>query len=314
MINATPISLPPLLDQYDDGGALLLQALEGTPPPVMLKVAADMSSLTPRPEQYALVARTHNGTAFKYPIVDRGNTIVSAVYFEKTAALLPVELRNEAAGKLRQALSLYGIEAPDYLQDQVVKTASVYEPAEKIRPEDVDDVILSNFPNDRRRVAFQIKEAGIPLTYLATTYTGPGSGNMLHLAIRQREGLITDGKLLGVLSDIEKTASVYAPEDLAELLYEVDMQAGIPRYYGKILDPFQAIYYPLGEKTASATITVGNRDIPVAALSEKIAEGKALISASFGDSFANELAASPADVFASLPDPHKNAIVELINA
>lgn len=307
------ITLPPLLDQYDDGGALLLRSLEGNPPPVMLKLAADMSALTPRAEQFALVAQTSNGMAYKYPIVDRGNTIVSAIYFEKTAALLPDEVRNATAGKLRDALSSYGLRIPDYLEDVQVKTASPYEVEERIRPEDVDEVIRSNFPADRRKVALRIKEAGLELTDFAKSYTGPGSGALLPLAIRQRRDLIDDNNLLGVLDDIEKTASIYSPDDLAELLYEVDIQTSLPMYYGKILDPFQAVYFPLNEKRASASVTVGNRDIPANNLAEKIAEGKALIGASFGDSFASELAASPLEVFSSLPDPHKAAIVELIN-
>lgn len=308
------ISLPPLLDQYDDGGALLLRALEGNPPPVMLKLAADMSALTPRPEQYALVASTHNGQAFKYPIVDRGNTIVSAIYFEKTAEQLPVSYRNAVAEKLRGALTAYGIEVPEYLQEHQVKTAAPYEPRESIHPDEVDSTLLSNYPNERRRVAQMIKEAGIPLTHLANTYLGEGTGALFSAAIRQRRDLITDNKLLEVLSDIEKTASAYPAEEVAEVLYEVDIQAGICGYYGKILDPFQAAFYPVNEKRASATVLVGDRDIPTATLVERITDGKALISASFGDSFADELAASPVEVFSSLPDPHKAAIVELIHA
>ena len=111
-----------VLDHYDDEGLLLKKAFAERGVPVVIKTAVDMSDPHDRyKDDYALVVEGPRGNEYKYPVVDAGNTLASALYFAEKGSSLPAELQKTAAANIKKALETFGFTAPE----ELTKTASM---------------------------------------------------------------------------------------------------------------------------------------------------------------------------------------------
>lgn len=313
-------STPPVMDQYDDGGRLFLAELGEAPVPEIVKTAADMSSVTKYPEDFALTARTNNGTIYKYPILDPGNAVVSAVYFDKTAQYLPVSVRADAAKKIVEALQEYGIVPPANvvaMQGEQEKLASFDDHLSVLLPTNIGyaDQLLEQFsslsPMGKRQAAMFIKEAGMRLPAEMAPYAANEVGSDFAMAVDARKRYVSEDVALA-MDHLKKVAGV-VPDQLAQELYEIDVELGLTRYYGRIPDPYQSVFGTELAKVAFAprdSVSIEGRDYSadkVRSVSDKVAEV-------FGKNTADELAANPVDVLESLPMPHKMAIARMMDA
>jgi len=98
-----------VFDFYDDPSGEILKTAFPTQEalPGLIKTAHilnDMERKVLRDEAYALVFENDGVTLRKFACIDPGNTLMSAVYFEKTAYKLPEELREEARTKIASRL------------------------------------------------------------------------------------------------------------------------------------------------------------------------------------------------------------------
>ena len=170
------VNIPSVLDHYDDGGLFLREVFDGKKVPEIIKSAADLSStLTRNSEDYALTVSTEDGIAHRYPIVDAGNTLASALYFEKkSSALTPVQ-QKETAQALSEALKGFGFTPPE----EIEKTASLelgysgpgmetdrsLEDLFGVSKNDPMEVMKGSFddvsPRGKRKLMMQVKEAGL---------------------------------------------------------------------------------------------------------------------------------------------------------
>jgi hypothetical protein len=94
-----------LLDFYDDPTGSVLKSVFPTRDelPEIVKTAHILSMEERealRDEAFALVIQDEGKVFRKFACVDAGNTLLSMLYFEKTAGLLPEEAREAAAGAL----------------------------------------------------------------------------------------------------------------------------------------------------------------------------------------------------------------------
>jgi hypothetical protein len=104
-----------IIDFYDDGGALLRQALpDAHTLPEFVKTAGVVDQGTPG-NMFALVMVDDSTVMKKYATADAGNTWLSTLYFSLTRQNLPEEAQKLAAANLTMACTHYGIEPPDEL-------------------------------------------------------------------------------------------------------------------------------------------------------------------------------------------------------
>ena len=113
-----------MLDFYDDLSGSLLKKAFPTPDvlPEQVKVAHILSPeehSVLRDEAYALVMSNEGKILRKFACVDAGNTLLSCLYFEANAHLLPDEAVKTAAANLESFCHEFGFEPTNF-----VKTAS----------------------------------------------------------------------------------------------------------------------------------------------------------------------------------------------
>lgn len=313
------LTLPPILDQYDDQMGLFLRELGGREVPQLVKTAANMSAGFKHAADFALVAETPQGYVYKFPVLDGGNTLMSAVYFEKTASALPPRTRAEVAGVLAVALQDFGFEVPDYINEamECEKTAAAHEevlPSNTTYGEqELVDEFSSIHPMQRPAAARMLKEAGVALPAAISCYAREELGTDVLLAIRARERFV-DQDVAVHMRDLVKVASVTPVDEMAAELYKIDVEFGLTRYYDtRIPDPYRSLLGTEMEKRAEASITVGDRTLradEIRSLAEKHATQ---IDEAFGDTVSMQLIVTPIDVLGSLPTPHQQAIVRIFN-
>ncbi len=321
--------LPTVLDQYDDCGDLLAKELEGRAPLELLKEAADVRGADLHSQDYALFASGPDGLVAKYPLHDAGNTLMSAVYWEKTAHLLPAALQKESADKLVQSLDEYGLPVPDYLdvvakQDAAVfmaKTASfedVYVEALGEPTADVEELFFNSSPSDRREAALALAPSGGLTEKLASMYAGTELGTDFGWAIDCRIHALPEHFRDG-LEDLKKTASVVSPEELVAAVGEIDEMLHITHLYDtEIPDPYRSVFGTTlrdalrHEKVAF--FKVAGQEVDAEGLTHFLSANRAQVADTFGDDVAEQLARNPADVLQSLPAPHQAAILRMFHA
>jgi hypothetical protein len=314
---------PPLLDQYDDGGELFLNELGTLPCPEMVKTAADMTNAVRHESDYALVADTAHGRIYKFPTVDSGNTLLSAMYFEKTAAALPEGMRIKTAQLLAEALTDIGMSPPSYLVKAMEKTAAAEDDnglyALFERGTHSEEDLIYEFrgmaPPARREAGLMLKQAGVVLPEDLACYGASRLGSDVESCIRLRGQMVSEFRPF--VEDMAKAAHVATPEEIAEALYDIDLQFGLTRFYdSKLPDPFQSVYGRTLEKAAmrkEATVTIGGRTYGAEAISLAVSLRGEEIDATFGNGVATQLTMSPVEVLGSLPEPHKLAIARIID-
>ena len=339
-------------DHYDDNGLLLRKEMgeKGIPP--VIKTAADLSNPATRHEgDYAVVAETQRGVAYKYPVSDAGNAVASAVYFSEYGHKLPQELRKTAAAAINEALSGFGFTPPEDL----TKTASMelgysgegdnmsLEKLFGVGGEDdpmevVEDAFSKLSPRGKSRLAMQVKEAGLLENapeelsdYLSRDI--PGVGPNFDTAVDTRKLVLLDANASEELDELQKTSQskFLNPEAVAEELSLFDQKHQITHLYDRvIIDPWKAVHSE-SEKTASYGIKIDADQISDAVDSSKVVEingkeytsdainswtndsGAEKLTDAFGEEFANEFKEDPAVVLESLPVTHRNAIARMID-
>lgn len=316
---------PPVLDHQDDDGAFFVRTLGDSPCPDIVKTAADTSLAQPYAEDYALAVNTPSGPLFKYPIVDAGNAVVSAIYFEKTASALPDGLRQEAATRICEALQSVGLEPTAALVQlaSAEKTASAPDQYEeryqemRARQSNVVDEFLSRAPSQRRELALMMKTAGKQLPDDVACYGEDAHGSDLPFACGLRVQLTSDAHR-GNFDDLLKVAYAHSPAEIIEVLAEFDLANGLTRFYDtKLPDPYRSVYGTTLEKAAMrkvASISINGRSYASDVVGRFASKHSIDIDATFGEGVSHQLADDPIAVLTSLPDPHRRAIATMIDA
>lgn len=303
-----------IYDRYDDGGKFLTEAYAGKVPDV-IKTATDVSGAVAMYEDdYALALETPRGVEYKYPIVDAGNTLASAVYFAKYASHIPQDKFAEAKDKLMSAMENF-----DLMLGSVEKIASITLGFEDNAAEDQalldlfgggDDMeVLTDYFNDcsptgRRRVMMQVKEAGVKLAAAgADAYFAEELGADLYAGLFARKDCVMPEQRAGLDAIFEKSASA-PPAEIVHEIEQFDKAHHLVHLYGGLIpDPYQTVYGNT-MKTASA----GNVDEIRAHYEAK----KEALLAAYAPDMVNQLIEDPITVFDSLPDPDKQAIEAIV--
>lgn len=119
-----------VLDVYDDQGGSILKEVYATaadlPESVKTAHLITQAEYARLPDvSFALVLEDGPVELKKFATIDEGNTVLSVVYFLKTAHKLPVEAQQVAASNLLQACSTYGFEPPEQLSKLALCGADV---------------------------------------------------------------------------------------------------------------------------------------------------------------------------------------------
>lgn len=300
-------NLPIVVDHTDDGGALLGPVANG-----LTKVATALQGVPVRANDYALVCSTPAGTRCKFPIVDEESTILSAAYLVKVAAELPGKARMEAARNLSAALSSYGIEVPEKLS--VLTHAPVLEMPMTKRAEAalLYKQVLAAPPKIKRAFAQEAlaKLGSVPEEL--EVYTGDQLGSDFRMHMRKRKER-SSGEYARLYAELEKTASAYPPDEVAEALYEADQASGLIVLYGSsITDAYASVFANRLSKTAFASVVIGDRQYRA----EEIIDGARQYAddlSGIAPGLAEELQARPLETLRALPDPHKAAISRIFD-
>lgn len=341
-----------ILDQYDDGGAFLRESLvtygAGTVPKA-LRGGVDMAKVGSGVDgDYAVTIHTDGGKLRRYPVVDRANTAMSAMYFAEYGHQLPADVQKTAAVVLRDRLSVHGLAVPQVVEScaegqSMSKTAGAVDSAFRGFQDMVDiaeesasleglfgigsnsevSIVQDHFdgftPTGRRRLMFQVKEAGVSmdqfpgdmLEYLRDE-VGPGIG----AAVSMRRRLVVDeeGAQAALDSFMAKTASASAEELISEL-QQFDQDHNLcHRYYRVIPDPVQSVCGGPLEKTASSAVDIGGSSYTDDGIVSWLdSGGKAQLAEAFSDEMAEQMGKAPTTVLASLPTTHQRAIARMMN-
>lgn len=325
MVIQTLHVVPPILDQYDDQGALFLRELGPLPVPEFIKTAADTSLAQPYATDFALVANTPQGRVYKFPLHDKGNTFVSAVYFEKTASALPQQVRAVAAHAIAAALIDYKLDVPDYLVDaqlldkEAAPRLSLEAEYEQRFPEHAEEELIREFrglhPLARHEAAVLLKQGGVVLPAELEHYTGLAvNATSFERAVTARARLVLPEEAVH-LKELNKVASATDTHLLAETLYEIDKELGLTQYYDTTLpDPYTSV---LGvaqlRKVASTQAVINGRTYDADDLKARIAGAAAQITDVFGSETADALLLDPVGVLGSLPVPHQQALTGILD-
>lgn len=323
-----------VIDHYDDEGLLLKKAFVEKGVPAVIKTAVDMSETTQQyRDDYALVIETGSGNQFKYPVVDAGNTLASALYFAETGSKLPAELQKTAAANIKAALEHFGFEAPDELTKTASMELGYSDEADNFSlgklfglegddsVEFVEDAFKNLSPRGKRRMAFTVKEASADffskLSEDVQDYGGDGVGSDFAVAIDLRKTLLFDSVATRELDQIAGMAKTANAEDVAEALYEFDTRHSITHHYNRVIpDSYASVFGDSVEKTASVSrpIEISGKEYSRESINSWFSGGgNAKLTEAFGDSFTSEFSADPAGVLDSLPITHKQAIVRMID-
>tara|TARA_Y100000114_G_scaffold157286_1_gene188909 strand:+ start:12494 stop:13492 length:999 start_codon:yes stop_codon:yes gene_type:complete len=323
-----------VLDHYDDDGLLLKKAFAEKGVPPVIKTAVDLSETNERYEDdYALVVDTDEGRQYKYPVVDAGNTLASALYFSDHGTSLPEELQKTAAAKIHTALETFGFTPPEELTKSASMELGYSDKAEDtslerlfgLNNDDSVEIVENAFaglsPRGKRRLSWQVKEASADVFNLLSDdiqkYASADIGSDFKMSLDLRKMLLVDEEANTELDKIAEMANTSNAEDVAEALYNFDVQHAITHQYNRVIpDSFASVYGNSVEKNASVSglVEVGGKEYSSDTVNGWFnSGGEEKITEAFGDSFAGEFKADPAGVLSSLPVTHKKAIARMID-
>ena len=307
-----------ILDHYDDHGKYLREVFaEGVPAFVKHACAANDSAVK-FAEDYATVISGDKGVSYKYPLLDMGNAVASAVYFAKFGDGLPPEKRKEAAEAIKAALTAYGLEAPEELTKAASAELAYSPEAENAMLEDLfksdGDVVLDEYfddasPRARRRLFMQVKEAGVKLASARPEFFAVEMGTDVAVGIAARRLCVVEDAATDELTQMMKTASATAPEELVAKLATFDKEHQLIHLYDRhIPDPYSTVYGRVFEKSAEPVAMFNGESTKESVLKDQFQEKYVKLAEAFGEEGAKQLVAEPVTVFNSLPAPHKQAI------
>lgn len=323
-----------VIDHYDDGGLLLKKAFVEKGVPAVIKSAVDLSESDRRfSDDYALVVDTGAGNEYRYPVVDAGNTLASALYFAETGSNLPEGLRKTAAANIKTALEGFGFTAPE----ELTKTASMelgysdeadnsslhklFGLTDDNSVEMLEETFSGLSPRGKRRMAWQVKEANADffakLSEDTQEYAAETVGSDFAVAVDLRRTLLTDSVSNQELTDITGMAKTASADDVAEALYSFDIKHSLTHHYNRVIpDSYASVFGDSVSKTASVSrpVEVSGREYGRDSINDWFSGGgNEKLTEAFGESFSSEFSADPAGVLDSLPITHKQAIVRMID-
>lgn len=327
-------SFSTVYDQYDDDGLFLRKELGDRDVPAIIKVAANLSGASIKhAEDYAVTVDVGGQKEHRYPIVDAGNTVASAMYFTEFGHALPDDLRKEAAAKITEALSSFGFSVPETLTKTAAFEVGFSGEGDDMSLEklfgftgsDEDDMELLEgafdglTPRGKRRLALQVKQAGAEMPSKLDDYAAASVGSDFGLGIDTRKMVVgLHPEALMELGEIEKEAAVGTDgEVIAEKLASFDERHKITHHYNKvILDPYASVFGSSVEKSANVARPVdidGNEYTSDAIASWANGSGSDQLASAFGEDFRDQFQADPSTVLSSLPVTHKQAIARMID-
>lgn len=323
-----------VIDHYDDEGLMLKKAFAEKGVPPVIKTAVDLSESANRYENdYALVVSTDSGKEFKYPVVDAGNTLASALYFSETGNNLPENMRKTAAANITKALESFGFTPPEELTKTASMELGYSDKAEDTSLEKlfglgqdpsvelVEDAFDGLSPRGKRRLAWKVKESSADmfekLAQDTQDYASDSLGSDFKMSLDLRKILVIGSDADEGLSKIAEMSKTADPESVAEALHAFDVQHKITHHYNSVIpDSYASVFGNGVEKAASVTrpVEVSGREYAREDISDWFsAGGESKISDAFGESFASEFKSDPASVLDSLPVTHKQAIARMID-
>lgn len=331
-----PISLPPVVDSYDDNG-LLLRVMFRDNVPSIIKTAVDMSSVRVRDEaDYALVTDGMFGREYRLPCVDAGNTLASALYFAKLGSALPENTRAAVGARLRDALVDFGFTPPEELT-KVASTLDMVsadqEASEELALrrmfglgadsayEELVDEFAGLSPRGRRRLAMQVKTASVDegvLPPAAKLYGRQSFGTDLEMSLDARALLAPDADVGALRIKLAAVRAAGDVEAAADMIHAFDVDNGLTAYYGRPLpDQYASVLgVSVGatiEKAAASDLEIDGRIFSQEAVRTFSVTGGERLSATFGEDFSQQFSADPVGVLNSLPTPHKKAIARMMD-
>lgn len=327
-------SFSKIYDQYDDNGLFLRRELSDRGVPAIIKVAANLSDAQVKhAEDYAVSFDVDGQTEHRYPLVDAGNTVASAMYFAEYGHELPDALRKEAATKINEALVSFGFTPPEELSKTAAIEVGYSGEGEDMSLEklfgftgsDDDDMELLEgafdglSPRGRRRLALQVKEGSAKLPEKLEAYAADKIGSDFGLGMDTRRLVVgLQPEALMELGEIEKEAAAGADCDtVVEKLAAFDERYEITHHYNSvILDPYASVFGTTVEKSASVAGSVdidGREYSPDAIASWAQGAGSTSLAEAFGEDFRDQFQTDPATVLSSLPVTHKQAIARMID-
>ena len=319
-----------ILDRFDDNDAFLQIAFDEKGLPALVKTAAHVNDMRSKhAEDFALVRTMEEGFRdYKYPVMDAGNAVASAVYFNEFGHNLPEGQQKTAAENISRALTGFGFVVPA----ELTKTAALelgysheiegmtLEAIFGLERERSDvELIEDNFndcsPRGKRRIAFQVKEAGLNIDGVDMDYIRETMGSDFELAVYARKMFVVGDEEKQLDELLEKAASMEV-DSLVEALTEFDKTNELVHFYGEgIPNPLKSVLGTdlVKQAATNARIEVGDDSIPVAEFSERLEGIAGSLETAYGDELVSQLRDDPQIVYNSLPLPHKTAIANMMN-
>lgn len=162
-------------------------------------------------------------------------------------------------------------------------------------------------------VSARAKELGVPVEDTPINkYAGHLYSPDLRGAILARKGILPeDSPYMDSLDKLASMQSEILPSDFAQVLHEVDKQAGLDKYYDKYLaDPFWSTLGSM-EKKANMVYEQHGKRITQSDMESALLEKRASFDKYFGSSLIDGLSKGMPDAFTSLPDDVKDTMASI---
>lgn len=248
----------PAIDIYDDNGRYLREFLAQNPDKKLeklVKSAAFVNKETASEEMFAFPEER------KFPIVDKGNTCVSVLYFLRDPEQVGRQNIQKVAERLREACVDFNVLPPKKLVKLAeTKPEEPFEyPESAFEPEKKFQRTLALFlqhkdhlePADRRQIAVQLrKEAralGKSLPEEIEELGGAAINPELPKYLEQRAVLVKSGspdvaELFEDLINVIENEPLH-PDELVMIIGELDKSAGLADLYDSVVpDPYQIVF------------------------------------------------------------------------
>lgn len=301
---------------------------------------------------YALVSEFENGTLRKFATVDPGNTLLSTIYYFHNRDNLTDDMKKTASSNLVKSLNDFNLPIPEELINDANISASDIEDLEyappvngrtikmSSEPEDnmtQEDLVSEGIefidnnwhvlpPRDRLELSLEIgtmaKEAGVDINDKIEGFLNGPNDNFDDVWFETRKRM-TDESYHDVLDVIKNSYNngAIAEIDLADGLAGFDKEAGLVDYWGsKLEDPYTAIFWKEAESNVNEDDifdekwVIGN-DILYWKDFDKFIEDQAPgLERVVSEDIKKSIIEEGRDALTSLPRPHQQATIRLINS
>jgi len=332
-----------VLDVYDDLKKDLLRSNLEKVGALRLDPPDKVSALSD--DQFAGIFLTKTGRAIrKYPVHTPDAVVLSRLYFENVADELPKEACAIIRDNLSRAATRHSLPgAPATLEKSAgsgnlidlrsmsgpmpkiassghfalenhypidstsqIKQASAYFEEHCMQFEPVDRFA---FASNVLRRAGELGEKMADVSEIHK-YAGADFGNLVQSAFHERTCLLDgdDMAIRALQTLFEKRASLN-PEEFAAELETFDRSNRLDRHWDRargIRDPYRSTFENV---KIARVIKVGSASITQEQLQQIVDSG--MLKEAFSDTFCNEFAEAPMEIFQSLPKPEQQIIVEM---